>query len=359
MVHLAQLLYLYNIKKVTKEELKKIISDSCSAEQAEDLQSWIMSADFQTELEKYIDEDLDELLQKDPETTQPELSHLLNAIRTKAMRHPIQSGREAKIYNYNKPSTLRPWIKIAAAVALILSFALTYRYLIVRTKKPQIVKLITKENPRGRKSTIFLKDGTTVYLNAESSITFPEKFSDTLRNIQLTGEAYFEVAHNADKPFVVHTQNLDVTVLGTTFNVNAYPEKPIAKVSLNTGKVMVSHTKAGLPNEKINLKPGESVSFDQYSLQFAQVTTFDHDLDLGWKDGILVFKNADLPTIIARCEHWYNVDFALQNKPYFPWHYTGEFQNQSLEDVLESLSFSQSFDYKIERDSIKIKFKPN
>jgi len=92
---------------------------------------------------------------------------------------------------------------------------------------------------------------------------------------------------------------------------------------------------------------------------FTDITNFDPGLDLGWKDGKIVFRNADMETMISRFERWYNVDFVLQNKPYFEWSYTGEFENQTLQDVLESLSFSQSFDYKFNHNKVELVFKPN
>ncbi len=349
---------------MTKKELKKILQNKCSSQELASLQSWLTSGDFSAELERYITEDIESLLQKDPDEAAPALDHLVEVVIAKARAFEGANtnitardvGRKKQISLWRRVRS----IAAAAAAALVISVVFTYHYTTRQTDtKNRVVKTVTKVNTRGRKSTIFLKDGSIVYLNAVSKITFPEKFTDSVRRIALIGEAYFEVTRDEKKPFIVRAGEIDIEVLGTSFNVNAYPGNQIIKVSLNSGYVRVAPSPGESTTMAVNLKSGESVSYLQKQKQFTKVSAFDHDLDLGWKDGKLVFRNADLSSVITKLEQWYNVDFHIVNKPYFQWNYNGEFKNQVLRDVLESMSFSQNFDYTIQGNQITIKFKPN
>jgi ferric-dicitrate binding protein FerR (iron transport regulator) len=255
------------------------------------------------------------------------------------------------------------WIYRVAATLLILGMFSAIAYYFSGTKKnvEPAVSTVIKENLRGRKSTIFLNDGSIVYLNSESSIEYPEKFSDSLRVVKISGEAFFDIARDEHKPFIVHTDELAISVLGTSFNVNDFDENDRCKISLSSGKVSVSTLgqTQGSTADAITLSPGQSVSYLEEKAEFTSITAFDPNLDLGWKDGNIVFKNADMQTMLKTFERWYNVDFKLKNDPYFRWNYTGEFHNQTLQDVLESLSFSQSFDFRFEENNVELMFKPN
>ncbi len=347
---------------MTKEELIKILGKTCTPAEMDSLRAWLTSGRVDEDLERYISEDLEKLHENEDAHKDYDLDHLVSGILEKA-RTEERKKAAAEALEFAKKREGSSWnyiLRIAAVFILIISSVFAYRFYIQETLSTGgSLKLITKENDRGRKSTIFLADGTVVYLNAESKITFPEKFSDTLRAVSLLGEAYFEVTKNKQKPFIVHAGDVNIAVLGTSFNINAYPDNEALKVSLKTGRVSVTATAGKVKNKSIYLEPGESVSYLNRQKRFSEITTFDADLDLGWKDGKMVFKNADLNSIITRLERWYNVDFILENEPFFAWNYTGEFQDQSIRDVLESLSFSQRFDYTVRGNQIRIKFKPN
>lgn len=247
------------------------------------------------------------------------------------------------------------WRRRAAIITLLLMAAIGTYFLsdplpaTVETQEKLAEVLVTKATPRGQKSTIALKDGTLVRLNAESQITFPENFNDSVRVISLEGEAYFEVTHNAEKPFIVKCGDLYTEVLGTSFNVNAYPEAGHIQVALVEGSVKVYQENA---SENLILEPSEIASFDKQKQQMSK-SEFDPDLVLGWKNGVIIFRKASFDEIERVLERWYDVNFVYKQKPSMEG-FTGEFKNQSLAAVMDGISFSVGFDYKIEGENVTI-----
>src|SRR5262249_34881073 len=151
---------------------------------------------------------------------------------------------------------------------------------------------------------ITLSDGTRVWLNAASSIRYPTAFQGTDRTVEITGEAYFEVAHNSAQPFHVKKTGGDwtVQVLGTHFNVNAYDDEPAAAITLLEGSVTVETKK-----ERVLLKPGEQAALNPVTLSLSKGGHIDLDQVMAWKNGLFSFTNADVPTVVRQLARWYNV----------------------------------------------------
>jgi transmembrane sensor len=353
---------------VTKEELKNIIKKSCSEKDSAAFARWVISDSFENDLDSFITDDLENELTQIHQVEDKALEKMAAKIlRTNKYEilNPVERA-ERIISPYKSDWQTRSWFssgyKIAAAMVLLAAFSFVVFYFINRQSEDVTsAQIITKENLRGRKSTIFLKDGSVVYLNAESKIHFPEVFSDSLREIQLEGEAYFDIAKDEARPFIVSIGELKISVLGTSFNVHAYDDTEFIKVSLISGKVRVESGESNdyTDNGKVQLVAGQSVSYSKKQNTFTKVSTFNPALDAGWKDGTIVFENASMENMLQRFGRWYNVDFEIKNAPAFQWNYTGEFGNQTLQDVLESLSFSQKFEYKINKDKVEIMFNPN
>jgi transmembrane sensor len=163
----------------------------------------------------------------------------------------------------------------------------------------------TLTNPRGSKVMhMTLSDGSKVWLNAGSSITYPVAFVGDERKVNINGEAYFEVAHNKEKPFYVSKGDVSVQVLGTHFNVNAYDDESEIKVTLLEGSVAVK-SKVGSGESKV-IKPGEQarVMSDQLSV----MSNVNIEQVMAWKNGLFSFERADIKTIMREVARWYNVD---------------------------------------------------
>ena len=243
--------------------------------------------------------------------------------------------------------------KVAAAIALLFVFAgLTY-LIFPELQTLNQPKRIVKSNPSGQKSTHFLPDGSKVYLNAESSVSYVKYFEGEKREIELKGEAYFEVAKNPEKPFVVRSKNLFTTAIGTAFNVRAYKEESKLEISLTEGKVKV--TSKGLKQE-FYLEPGEKLAYTTESKKIRK-SEFDIDEVAGWKDGLIKFQDASYEEVKSRLERWFGVSIVNNVNPSNDWKYTGAFENQSLEMILEGMKLTKNFEYKMERKKVEIMFK--
>ncbi|MEQ9290214.1 MAG: DUF4974 domain-containing protein [Cyclobacteriaceae bacterium] len=253
------------------------------------------------------------------------------------------------------------YLKYAVAILLILCSGLVF-YFQSDEETPATVEnqLITKSNTAGRKSEIHLKDGTVINLNAESELSYHEVFSDTARMVWLEGEAFFDVAKDASRPFYVISRDIIVQALGTSFNVSGYPEQGTFRVSLATGKVKVGE-KSGSWLDKtapqITLEPGQEVYYQSEEKVFSTVQEFDANQVQGWTEGVLHFNKASLEDIIRKLERWYGVDIELVTLPERALNYTGQFKRQNLENVLTSMAFVNNFEFEINNKNVVLNFK--
>lgn len=245
--------------------------------------------------------------------------------------------------------------KIAASLLLLVSVLYLFQKFDKLSEPVSLeISTVEKQNLAGQKSKIYLPDGSVVWLNADSKISFPEKFDDEKREIHLTGEAFFNVIKNPDQPFIVKSGKLSTTVLGTAFNVRIFEDEPFMSVALESGKVkvMIEDNDA---TPVLFLEPGESIKYSKKE-GIVLKEKFDREQLLSWKDGIIVFKDADMEEIFNSLAKWYGVEFTIKNKIEEEWTYTGSFDNETLENVLRSISYTQEFTYTINQKNINIQF---
>lgn len=211
--------------------------------------------------------------------------------------------------------------------------------------KNKIVAYNTIHTPKGGQYQVILPDGTRVWLNAESSLKYPEVFVGQVRNVELTGEAYFEVAKNKAMPFHVKSQSQDVEVLGTHFNVNSYMDDKTIKTTLLEGSVKVSNQ----ASIRI-LKPGEQsiAAADGFSaIQLAK--DVDTDDETAWKNGLFQFNNAGLKTILNQLERWYDIKIDYNSVP--NKRYNGMVPRKAkLSEVLKMLEKTGNIKFEIAED---------
>ena len=184
------------------------------------------------------------------------------------------------------------------------------------------IEYATLVTPLGRQQQVTLSDGTRVWLNAGSSLRFPARFSGPRRRVEITGEVYFEVAHNASRPFMVRAGNEEIEVLGTHFNVNAYENEQIVKTTLLEGSVKIN---------KAMLQPGE-----QYGNGI--ISKVDAEASVAWVFGFFQFEHADIKTVMRQLSRWYDVEVRYEGK-ITSESFGGEMQrNLKLSEVLDLLS---------------------
>lgn len=198
--------------------------------------------------------------------------------------------------------------------------------------------------PTGSRVNFKLEDGTRVWLNNGSKLKYPYFFEGKERKVQLTGEAYFEVAHNSKIPFFVETEHLTVKVTGTSFNVNAYSGNNLVETTLVEGKVILLEKESG--KEIRTMVPNESVAFDSRSNKYT-VETADIGKNIAWKDGLLVFKRDSIVNVVQKLSRWYNIDVEISNEKIKQLTYTGTFADESLPQVLLYMSMATPITYKI------------
>ena len=248
--------------------------------------------------------------------------------------------------SYVKERTMkrRRWLKIAASIALIAGVG-TWTYLANFAGAEAPVNYITKSTERGQKVTITLSDGSTVKLNSESSITYPGSFDGNARNVQLHGEAFFEVKRDTDKPFIVQTGELKTTVLGTSFNISAYPGVNDIKVTVATGKVQVASRQADK-----TLTPGQQAIYDRSS---AGLTQKEVSLErfLAWRSNTIVFDDIPLSEAMKVLERWFNADISFENPQLGHCYIQGTYANENLLNILESIKFVKNIHYQIEENN--------
>lgn len=241
------------------------------------------------------------------------------------------------------------------ASMVIISLGLAFMYKNIQNEKPEVTYL-TKSTGAGQKFTITLQDGTLVKLNSNSSITYPKQFTENERLISLTGEAYFDVTHDEDRPFTVASHEIQTTVLGTSFNVRAYDPSSVS-VALVKGKVMVkaNDDSTDFNASAVYLTAGEGAFYDKSSGDI-KIGKFNYKALAAWKDGLIYFENASHEVVFDKLENWYGVQFNFENIPYKNWKYSGEFKDMSLELVLNAIEYSYGFTYQIQDNQVKVKF---
>ena len=238
-----------------------------------------------------------------------------------------------RIFSERQQRKIPAWLKVAATVTVLAGSLFLFQRPNATHDEPILqARVIKEQTARGQKSQIELPDGSKVYLNSGSAISFPEKFEGTTRPVALEGEAYFEVTQDTAKPFLVQTPNARTEVLGTTFNVNARESKNTA-ITLVEGKVNVSAS-----SKEIVLLPGEQARIDA-NRQTISKRKVDVNKYIGWKDNILYFEQTRLVDAVATLENWYNVDITVQSESLEGCLITAKYQNETLENVLKSIQF--------------------
>lgn len=235
--------------------------------------------------------------------------------------------------------------KVAALFFIpILITASWYFFQSVQLKKDiagmQVVQEI-KSQP-GVKSHFFLPDGTEVWLNTASSLKFPSIFKGRTRSVKLNGEAYFKVHKDKSKSFVVEANGLEVTALGTAFNLCAYSDDNYYSTTLEEGKVQITNNQKKGINYILN--PGEQITFERNIQKYSKSIVDVYNV-ISWKDGKLIFNETPFREVVLRLGRWFNADIKLTDESIANYRYTATFTNESLDQVMELLKLTAPIDY--------------
>lgn len=275
------------------------------------------------------------------------------------------------------PASRRRFLAYVAIIALL---AIAGFFVFNRSGKAVTAETLSRNEIStryGSKSSLVLPDGTKVWLNAGSKLTYDKNYGGNLREVALTGEAFFDVVKDPHKPFIIHTAKMDVKVLGTAFNVKCYPEEHKTETSLIRGSIEVTlkdrTDKIILkPNEKLIVTDSESgkkpvaekqagpaapVATEEPMIVLSHLTretAKDDYVETAWVKNRLSFEEERFEDIAVKMERWYNVKITINNEKVKSYRLTGSFENETIDEALKVLQYLVSFSYQSKGKEITI-----
>lgn len=291
-------------------------------------------------------------------------------VATDLFREELQEQFERKT---TIPLYKKRWFQLtAAACAISIVGGLFFNVLSVKDNVSSNNKISEVSTHNGSKSKLVLPDGSTVWLNAGSKLTYEKSFGTSGRHVTLEGEAFFDVVKMPELPFIIQTKVIQIKVLGTAFNVKSYADEPTTETSLVRGKVEITVNKR--PEQKIILLPNnklvvandadekaiaiikkEKKKIPLVSLQ--ELTYYETDstiVETSWKENRLVFQDESFAEIAKKLERWYNVKLQFQNSALETERLTGSFTNETIVQALEALQISTDFHFRVDQNTIII-----
>jgi ferric-dicitrate binding protein FerR (iron transport regulator) len=326
-----------------KEHIKNILQKGKS-ESAEWVDTQEMLALFhQPEKEFHLKESLLKDLQKTEigDISSTDLKKLFAKIWIKIELNQKQSKPKIKF--------LYKAISIAAALVIGLFIGIYVSSLNSKTEPVYYAA----HSPKGSVSEMILPDGSVIFLNADSKIKYSIEGKKGIREVYLTGEAWFDVAKNKKKPFVVHTPFYDVHVTGTQFNVKAYETDKEVTTTLEEGQVIIQSSENYKLAEDVILKPGEQIVLNTET-KAATVKTVNTSWFTSWKDNKLIFVNMDMKELIVLLERKYGVEIEVNNKEILKLHFDGTIKNESIIEIMEIIKKTLPINYKVVGQKIEI-----
>lgn len=245
--------------------------------------------------------------------------------------------KSKKLFSYTK-------LAIAASLLIISSIAVYFF-----NQKPITPIYLSYHNDYGKTAVVTLEDGSKISLNSNSTLKYPQHFSNNKREVELEGEGFFEISKDKNRPFIVKTNKLNTTVLGTKFNVSAYRNTAHVSVALTEGSVAVELNDK---SQKIVLKPTEIATIKTNAKQLEK-STFKADQMMAWQTGAIIFENASFEEIAARLYNAYGI--TLLNKTGDKhWQYSGNFTKTDYLSIVQNICFAKRINYNIDNNVITL-----
>ncbi len=338
---------------IDRKLLARYVAGECSASEKAQVRAWIAVDDRAGRL-------LDELEvvwkvtaeQENPVDDLDALKRLNERIRQHA-----ETPREQRLRPVGRPPVARSrrLIYQAARVAAVVVLAVALAFLFVRPRAEAPAEGKVFATGRGQRATIRLADGTSIQLNVESRITLAPDFGESERALTLEGEAFFEVSPDSSRPFLVHGGDALVKVLGTSFDVAAFPDDQITRVVVKEGAVSVS-TPRSMRRDTVILRPRDAVIFQGKDAPLIH-RGVDLDNYLAWTEGRLVFEHASFNEVATQLERWYDLDVHLTIPSNEVDRLNAVFTNEQMSEILNAIALALDLQY--ERDSRRVVFSPH
>ena len=322
--------------KIDYRLLKNFTEGKYSFHDLKRISSWFEDSSMRHELESAVGQHWNDFPESNQEH-QKDLSIVYEQLREKIRREQPS------------PVTLpKRMIRLYSRIAAVLLLPLLIYTTIILVEKSKTEETAWAEiyAPPGARTRFVLQDGSKGWLNSNTKLKYPLNFSHN-RHLNLTGEAYFEVAKNKKYPLTVTTPNLDVTVTGTIFSVSALRDENTTEVILQEGIVEVDNPGTGLSSV---LKPDQKFVFDNQSKKY-QTNSVNAQQYNAWKDGMLIFRNEPLDDVFKRLSRWYNVKINISDEQIKKYKYRATFKNEPIEEVIRLIALTLPIEYKIQKRS--------
>lgn len=309
--------------------IQKYKTGSCSNEEIAELNHWLenLEEDHHSDF-RFIDDAHEQNLKDE-------------------IRSNIREGIKQR--TFRKRFFATSWVRIAASVLLV-SGTSVFAWIYWQSLRNKPIELVEVYAGSGEMKEVILPDGSSVHLNAKTRFKYEKDFSGKTRQVYLEGEAFFKVTRNPEKPFIIKTAQLQTKVLGTSFNIKAYPGTEKEEVTVVTGKVNVQN-----PQSSINLLPNQKVVYNLQNRQLSQINVSNAHDYLAWTEGRLVFEDASLTEIVEVLSRKYDVRIELGNVKMKKCMLNAQFKNEQLEKILEKLCLFLDASYYMKDGHVIIK----
>ena len=336
----------------------------------EDLFDKLMNDEISREDFELLLEGLDDpsVLEKYDQYLQARFEEEINLDIEIAEKTKISSNQEIKLPAVNKPENANQKpaknikdFPIAASVILMIGIVFSALFVVSQfspedeanlTSVDSVSPVITKSTPNRRMFRTRLEDGSFVHLNAVSTISYPQHFDQTKREIEISGEAYFDIQRDENRPFYIKVRDYEVTVLGTSFNIAAYPDEEEFTVSVESGKVQVNLKDETM--EPVLLTKDQKLVYSSMSGKM-KIVEMNMEDELSWRRGILRFDATPMSRVEKMLERWYGVDIEIQDSSIYSKTLSGVHQNENLRSVIEALTYATGTKYQISENKIIIR----
>lgn len=322
--------------KIDLTSLEKYQRGECTPEELDALRQYFLLEDL---------EELHDLLAKDWDAARQEAQPTDEALKADIWNQIQQRGFEqkrGKVVSLSEAARKPTWKWGVAIAASIAGLVLLGTWLL---RAPSTVNgLVEKQNTSKEVKQIALADGSVVWLNRNSKIWYEQPFNDTVRKIVLEGEAFFEVAKNPQKPFIVITENVQTQVLGTSFNVQAFPTQATIEIALIEGKVNVGILADAVIQQSEMLAPGELLAYHKVDKTHTKIP-FDDDAPYAWRDGFIYFYRADVQEVAQTLQDWYGVTITVEDDSRIQGTLVHKFNAKelTLEQALKGISLVSNY----------------
>lgn len=291
--------------------------------------------------------------------------------KTSFEKHLVSEGDEPKIQNTKPKTQIRKlFLYVGLAAAAVAGFFILPKFIAKPSPAPAPLQYdYTQASRVGERKSFQLPDGSKVMLNAGSTLTMAQHFNTNSREVTLEGEAFFDVVHNPGKPFIIHTSAMNVKVLGTVFNVKAYPADKTVETSLLKGSVEI--TLKNDTKKKIILKPNEKIVLPNVNAEespapktqntklktdpdytIAALTYIDSAVkEVSWTENRLTFTDNSFEEIAPELERWYNVSITIEDDAVKKYRFTATFDQKNIIQILDALQLTRHFEYEVEQNN--------